>query len=158
MLAIILTQILACSEKSSEATCEYNGQTYAVGEYFDATDGCNSCSCEEFDGETSVSCTEIGCEELPIEECSFLSIDECESYEACTLIWASPVQLDEENQCFLWANSIEDVGCMSIDQTCPSAVTYSASPTDPSGCYGFMDGCTPEGWGSCEQGEYPECE
>jgi hypothetical protein len=37
--------------------CTYAGQNYADGDGFPATDGCNSCSCE--DG--SVGCTEIGC-------------------------------------------------------------------------------------------------
>lgn len=38
--------------------CEYNGETYDVGESFPAGDGCNTCSCQE-DG--TVGCTLIGC-------------------------------------------------------------------------------------------------
>ncbi len=38
--------------------CEYNGETYDVGETFPAGDGCNTCTCME-GGE--VACTEIAC-------------------------------------------------------------------------------------------------
>lgn len=38
--------------------CEYNGWAYSDGDWFDSTDGCNQCICD--DG--FVSCTEIACE------------------------------------------------------------------------------------------------
>ncbi len=41
-------------------SCSYNGASYSVGQGFDATDGCNSCSCGS-DGE--VICTQIACNE-----------------------------------------------------------------------------------------------
>ena len=41
-----------------EETCEWNGETYQVGDTFPAGDGCNSCHCNE-DGE--VSCTLLAC-------------------------------------------------------------------------------------------------
>jgi hypothetical protein len=39
--------------------CEVNGQTYTVGESFPATDGCNSCSCDE---NLQIVCTAMACE------------------------------------------------------------------------------------------------
>ncbi len=39
-------------------TCTYGGNTYAVGETFPATDGCNSCQCVAHD---SVACTKLLC-------------------------------------------------------------------------------------------------
>ena len=39
--------------------CEVNGQTYTVGESFPATDGCNSCSCDE---NLQIACTAMSCE------------------------------------------------------------------------------------------------
>lgn len=41
-----------------ENTCTYDDLTYALGDTFPATDGCNTCTCED-DG--AVYCTEIGC-------------------------------------------------------------------------------------------------
>jgi hypothetical protein len=38
-------------------SCTYDGQTYAAGSSFPATDGCNTCSCA--DG--MVACTEMAC-------------------------------------------------------------------------------------------------
>ena len=43
-------------------TCEINGQQYAIGENFKATDGCNSCSCS---ADLSIACTEMACEATP---------------------------------------------------------------------------------------------
>jgi len=38
-------------------TCDYNNTTYNEGESFDATDGCNTCTCSE----GQIGCTKIGC-------------------------------------------------------------------------------------------------
>lgn len=38
--------------------CKYNGQTYSWNDRFDASDGCNSCSCQKGAG---VICTTMGC-------------------------------------------------------------------------------------------------
>ena len=38
--------------------CEYNGWAYADGEWFDSTDGCNQCFCNN----GAISCTEMACE------------------------------------------------------------------------------------------------
>lgn len=46
------------STDSQQKTCTYNGISYNDGESFDATDGCNTCTCE--DGE--VACTLMACE------------------------------------------------------------------------------------------------
>ena len=159
MYPIILTLLFACEDNKEEATCTFNGTEYAVGESFDADDGCNTCSCAQIEGEDpSISCTAMECGDLEIIDCTILEQEECESTEGCTPIWASPVMLDNENQCFLWANTIEGVGCMVSDQTCTEAITYAASPSDTSSCYGFGNGCIPTGWGDCSQGSFPECE
>ena len=41
---------------------------------------------------------------------------------------ASQVILNEEEECFAWANSIENVGCMDADMGCGDAITYAESP------------------------------
>ena len=41
-------------------TCEFNGNSYDVGEQFPDSDGCNTCQC---DADGSVSCTQMGCAE-----------------------------------------------------------------------------------------------
>ena len=38
-------------------SCEYDGKTYNEGDSFDATDGCNTCTCSE----GQIGCTKIGC-------------------------------------------------------------------------------------------------
>jgi hypothetical protein len=45
-------------QSPAPATCSYGGQTYQPGDNFEATDGCNSCSCGE-DG--AVACTKMAC-------------------------------------------------------------------------------------------------
>lgn len=47
------------NQLTPSVTCEYEGETYEVGEGFTASDGCNSCSCTET-GE--VACTLMACE------------------------------------------------------------------------------------------------
>ena len=64
-MLLMLSLFFACQEKEPLA-CEYDGETYSVGESFDAADGCNSCSCDEEDGEAMVSCTLMACD--PTEE------------------------------------------------------------------------------------------
>ena len=101
MYPIILTLLFACEDNKEEATCTFNGTEYAVGESFDADDGCNTCSCAQIEGEDpSISCTAMECGDLEIIDCTILEQEECESTEGCTPIWASPVMLDNENQCF----------------------------------------------------------
>ena len=157
MLITLFPFLFACQEKPEPLTCDYNGTTYNVGDTFDAGDGCNSCSCDEYDGETSVPCTEMDCSSVEPSACGDMSITECETNDSCAVIYASQVILYED-ECFAWANSIESVGCMDIALDCGQAFTYAASPEDPSGCYGFTNTCIPQGWGDCSQGTYPECE
>ncbi len=47
--------------QTEKLRCEYNGWAYAHGETFDASDGCNMCSCNN--GE--VVCTLMGCDQQP---------------------------------------------------------------------------------------------
>jgi hypothetical protein len=46
-------------------SCILNGTQYAVGESFDAVDGCNTCTCQET---LEVVCTEIACDNSLVEE------------------------------------------------------------------------------------------
>lgn len=46
-------------EMSPTVTCDYDGQTYQVGEGFPSSDGCNICSCGE---SGDVACTLMACE------------------------------------------------------------------------------------------------
>ncbi|MEQ1565059.1 MAG: hypothetical protein ABMA64_05430 [Myxococcota bacterium] len=41
------------------SVCEYDGETYDVGESFPSSDGCNTCSCERGG---DVACTRLSCE------------------------------------------------------------------------------------------------
>jgi len=47
-----------CGTTACADSCDYDGESYAVGATFPASDGCNSCSCEVGG---RVSCTERGC-------------------------------------------------------------------------------------------------
>lgn len=58
-IGIIIFLVLTKQEISKQQ-CIYNGVTYESGSSIAATDGCNSCSCE--DGE--VACTEMACVSL----------------------------------------------------------------------------------------------
>ena len=62
MLFFTLPMLFACGDKDEPLTCEVDGETYALGEWFDAPDGCNSCFCEAYEGEVMVSCTEMACD------------------------------------------------------------------------------------------------
>jgi len=48
----------ACSGAECAGGCTYDGKSYARGDTFPATDGCNSCSCDEAG---LVACTQRGC-------------------------------------------------------------------------------------------------
>ena len=162
-MLFVLPLLFACQEKEP-LTCEYNGETYSVGDSFDAGDGCNSCSCDEEDGEAMVSCTLMACghedpDDPEVEvDCLRLPIDECQAEDACVVITASQVILNEEEECFAWANSIENVGCMDADMACGDAITYAESPETPGECYGFTSTCIPDGWSACSLGSYPDCD
>ena len=41
-----------------KVVCDYDGNTYEIGESFPATDGCNTCSCME---NGNVACTKMAC-------------------------------------------------------------------------------------------------
>ena len=101
-MLFILPLLFACQEKEP-LTCEYGDQTYTVGDSFSSMDGCNTCSCDEEDGEAMVSCTLMACdtgEYLEEPDCINISIDECEEADQCTVIMASQVIVNEEEECF----------------------------------------------------------
>jgi hypothetical protein len=55
-LAIVLALLVAC-EGGRSPDCEWQGQTFEIGETFPAGDGCNTCSCTA----EGVGCTLIAC-------------------------------------------------------------------------------------------------
>ena len=150
MLFAVLSLMFACQEREDVAlTCEFNGISYAVGESFDSYDDCNSCYCDTYEGETSVSCTEMDCSVPEELDCADLSVTDCASRDDCAAITASQIVVNTEEECLDWANSVEDVGCMDANMGCGAAITYAASAADPTQCYGFYNTCIPAGWGDC---------
>jgi hypothetical protein len=57
LAAAILSAVLGASCSGGEGTCAYAGKTYAYGQGFMDTDGCNSCTCSA----PGVACTERAC-------------------------------------------------------------------------------------------------
>ncbi len=54
------TPTVSVSPTDTEKTmCEINEEKYAVGESFNATDGCNTCTCNP---DLTIACTEMSCE------------------------------------------------------------------------------------------------
>ena len=163
MVISFLFTLVSCQEKEDDAlTCEFDGTTYAVGESFDSSDDCNSCSCDAFGDEIMISCTEMDCSSIedpePEADCVELSVSDCAETEACVVITASEVILDTEEECFAWANSVDNVGCMPAEIGCGAAITYAASAEEPTLCYGFTNTCIPDGWNDCSLESYPDCQ
>ena len=164
MYIIIVSLFMACSDKSEDTstnidiTCDVNGEIYAIGESYDASDGCNTCTCtaDEEVG-ASVQCTEMECPEPEPTGCSTMSTEACEEAPTCTVIYGSSIILDTDNECYAWANEVTALGCMNADAMCTEELKHGASAEDPNDCYGF-GGCMPEDWGSCGLGDYPECD
>ena len=163
MFTIIVSLFMACSDKSEDTsinvdiTCDVNGEVYAIGESYDAADGCNTCTCTaDEEGGASVQCTEMGCPEPEPTGCSAMPIETCEETPTCTVIYGSPIILDTDNECYAWANEVTALGCMDADAMCTEELKHGASSEDPNDCYGF-GGCMPEDWGNCGLGDYPEC-
>ena len=155
MLLMGMSLLFACQEKEEEPlTCEVDGVTYEFGEWFDSSDGCNSCSCDAYEGEIMISCTEVDCS---ASSCGDLSADECSVNESCAVITASLTVVNPEEECLDWANSVENVGCMDADRGCDDAITYATPGDNLSQCYGFTSTCVPGGWTYCNQESYPEC-
>jgi hypothetical protein len=60
MMATIMAMAgLVASACADDESCDWEGETYEVGDVWPAGDGCNSCACDD-DGE--VSCTLVACE------------------------------------------------------------------------------------------------
>ena len=156
-----ITILIACQDKEP-LTCEFAGESYAVGESFDAADGCNICSCDAYDGEVMVDCSAMDCSAVDdpglAPDCKELSVSECETANTCHVITGSQVVYDDENECFAWANSVEQLGCMDATMGCGDAITLAASSADPTTCYGFSNTCIPDGWIDCVQESFPDCD
>ena len=85
-----------------------------------------------------------------VESCSDVSPSECGSTDGCFVLTGSPVGWNSSNECIAWANTVEQVGCMSTEFDCGAMISYAAPPEDPSNCYGFSNTCYPEAWVSCD--------
>ena len=86
-MLFVLPLLFACQEKEP-LTCEYGDQTYTVGDSFSAMDGCNSCSCDDEDGEAMVSCTLMACDTgayLEEPDCINISISDCEAADVTNI-------------------------------------------------------------------------
>ncbi len=88
-----------CSGDDCPDTCDYEGQTYYVGDSWDASDGCNTCSCHE-DGQ--IACTLMFCP----EGCA--SSAECGANQVCDF---------EFDNCGMWGQ----LGtCIPRPEICPA--------------------------------------
>ena len=65
LLIFFLPLLFGCGNKDEPLTCEVNGETYELGEWFEAADECNSCFCEVYEGEVTVVCTKEACDTVP---------------------------------------------------------------------------------------------
>jgi len=149
--------LIACGNGDAKRNCEYEGETLSIGESFFASDGCNSCICEQTDEGTAISCTEMSCNSTE-SPCFTLSIDDCERISMCTVIQASPLIIDEDNQCYLVENTINPVGCIEADLSCTEVITFASSSDNPTNCYRFNTGCIPDQWSACDLEQSVECE
>jgi hypothetical protein len=101
--------------------CEYGGETYAEGDSFASTDGCNSCSCE---AGGSVACTEIACNTTTCE------------IDGTTYQVGDTWQL-ECNTCS--CDSSGDVACTA--QACASTCEYGGITYQSGESFDSTDGC-----------------
>ena len=156
---ILLLGLVGC--ESLSGTCTYGERTFALGDRFDADDGCNTCSCE---AEGGVACTEMGClpkgpcEEaecgprpgMPNYQCedgvTIAGPGECERGEDEVCGWkvvqCPPEGCDVEgaDQC------VERYGCEWLLPGCAEGDQSAVLE----GCYP-IDGC--EETGDCSEGE-----
>ncbi|MBR57523.1 MAG: hypothetical protein CMH54_05615 [Myxococcales bacterium] len=88
-----------CSGDDCPVTCEYEGATYNAGESWDASDGCNTCTCHE-DG--MIACTLMLCP----EGCT--SSAQCGAEEVCDF---------EYDNCGMWGQTGT---CIPRPQICPA--------------------------------------
>ena len=88
-------------------------------------------------------------------DCYSLTTDVCSTTPGCEVITASPVMYTAD-ECYVWANTVDNVGCMPAGMACNMAFTYSRQDRN-SDCYGFTNGCTPAGWVDCDPSNAVEC-
>jgi len=91
------------------------------------------------------------------DACADIPVEDCNNVDGCFTIAASPVVWSEEQECVLWANTVDEVGCISVDTACDQAFTYAAQANDADNCYGFTNTCIPSGWGECNLPGSNEC-
>jgi hypothetical protein len=83
MAMVVVVAISGCPDDDNAVdVCTYDGESYATGDSFPSTDGCNTCSCTE-DG--TVACTAMGCEAETTEYCEDACTlwVECWDYDTC---------------------------------------------------------------------------
>jgi hypothetical protein len=135
---------------NDKETCEYNGETYFVGESFPSADGCNTCGCQEGG---KVACTLMACFEgcyyggdyYAIGE-RFAALDNCNS---CTCTAPDEVACTEM-ACF--PDECED-GLAYFE---PGCAPEPGMPRITAGCYAPCEG-VPCATGICQQTDINPC-
>ena len=156
MFAALAFIFYACHSSPASQNCEHNGSILSIGESFFHSDGCNSCTCMQKDSETMISCTELECSSTE-SACFELSIDECDEVSSCTVIYATPILINEDEHCYQPDNLIESVGCMEADQMCTDHTSFAALSTADQ-CYQFSNDCVPEEWSECDLSSLVACD
>ena len=140
MGAAMLALVFGCQSSGGgddEPVCEDGGQTYAVGENWGCSDGCNSCSCLEGG---SVASTDLAC------------IGEC-TPEECGPAPGMPNDLCEDGETTAGPGDCE----RQDDGSCGWTIVECPEPTDPCDdldCQPCVDGqCLGEDE-ICEPGEW----
>jgi hypothetical protein len=139
------------------ALCEYDGQFYDDGESFPASDGCNTCSCD--DG--AVGCTELGCNPCPEIEQRWSSAWEeakqCDPNEpgGCS----AKVIAGQPCACDTFVNPARSDAIVALEQAGNELQASTCfGPVECEQCAPPVTGvCTPDGvcedvWGSLGQG------
>lgn len=141
-MLVLLSVFIACQEKEA-LTCEFGGETYQVGDTFPSTDGCNTCSCDELDGETMVPCTEMACdtglepeEDTGAEDTGETSSDTSTDTDTSTNTDTASEDTD--------TNEATDCATLSVDEcsTVASCFTITGTPVeydDREECYNWTN-------------------
>ena len=96
--------------------------------------------CQEKESNTDSASEEAGA------SCQTLTVEECSSNSACSVITASSVNLDEQLECYSQTGT-QEVGCRDAEETCAQEQIFASS--GDGSCMLFSDRCTPDGWNIC---------
>ena len=140
----LLSVFVACQDKEP-LTCEYGGETYQVGDTFESDDGCNTCSCDEYEGETMVPCTEMACDTglEPVEDTAEPGVDtgETDSDTYTDTVTSTYTDTNSEDTS---SGGEADCATLSADEcsTAASCFTITGTPVeydDRDECYSWTN-------------------